>query len=229
MWWGDDKRQTTSVVWALVVAVIFWMSGCVAAGETDECSAQDAGGSGGGGGGYPPKTKQWEGPSSETLQTFSAARSANDAVPRDDCEVQDMLTFLSEPPTFNPPGSALLSESRLALDDLSLDRKLFLIPTDTGGLCTIVTGIGGHWECGDLNNPTWSWWDPGSGPAFAYGNLENGVVDVQCTVSEGRIEADVQNNAFYCELPEEARSEQPGLIIKYFSGNERRIESNHVS
>lgn len=200
---------------------------CVAGDGGDECSAELKDGSGGGG--YPPKTKEWGGASSDTLQIFQTERSDDDRVPRDDCEVKDMIEFLdSDPPPFSPPGSAMLSQGRLAIDDLALGRRLFLIPTDTGGLCTVVTGSGGHWGCGQFTNPTWSWvGDPASGPAYAYGNLENGVIEVTCTVSGGETEAVVQNNAFYCELPDEVQAEQPGLIIKYLSGNVRRIKGEH--
>lgn len=164
--------------------------------SAEECVARVPGS--GGGGGYPTQPARWIGPLGATLEAFRRERIVSDELPTRDCQVQLALELTSDPHLPDPPGKMLSSQSRLVLADVGIPpRGVYLVPTDSGGLCIIVTTDRGHYICGDAGAPRWGFWDPTDSLPYVYGEMPNEVLEVIVVVGTERRSAQLGENAFF--------------------------------
>ena len=181
-------------------------------------------GGSGGFGSYPARRESSLAFITKSLDAFQREREATDEIPRDDCAVEELELEAQFNTGYGDVGQPEWGDSRLVLDELPQGRSIYLIPTDTAGVCAVVVGST-MFMCSYGDQPEWQFWNPDDGPPYVFGTVENAVERMKCGYGFGgeRAKAYLGENAFYCELPEDADSASVDLLITYESGHEREV------
>ena len=186
-----------------------------------DCAQQGTSGTGGGGG-WQTKSETWSVPLEESLKIFEGNRTAADDVPMDDCNVIFALDLARDPELPDPPGLPKVKESRLALAAVGIPpRNIYLIPTRTGLLCSIVTGPAGHYGCG-ARNPTYGFYDPAESKPFVYGGIPNDVTSVLVITPQQRVRARLGENVFFTQLAPGTEQFDIRFLVTYRGGRVER-------
>jgi hypothetical protein len=192
----------------------------------DECLSGPHGS--GGGGGIRAQPGTWVHPLGSTLDVFERPRRDSDMLPMTDCSVLRTLDLANDPNLPDPQiGKPLVSQSRRALADVANPRRdIFLIPTDEGQLCSLVTTVRGSHACGGWSGPGWHIWDLADEPPFIWGDLPDRVVLVSVEWNSMRRYAQVGENAFFFQFPEEVGTDFDAfdLFIEYENGSVDQID-----
>jgi hypothetical protein len=160
-----------------------------------------------------------------SLAIFEGERDVSDHLPQDDCGVEAALDLAEDSEATDPPGKALVGQSRLALDELPEGRRVFVVPTAEGGVCGIVTEPGASYSCGDGSAlPGVLYWDPKVGNPYVWGVLPNEIAAVEVRPAGRSSKVPIRRNAFYFQFDREVRF--PGnleLVALYRNGSKQTI------
>jgi hypothetical protein len=174
---------------------------------------------------FVPRGESWKPPLMQSLAVFQGEREVSDRLPPDDCGVGAALDLAGDTDTDDPPGRALVGQSRLALGPLPEDRRVFVVPTARGGVCGIVTEPGAHSFCGNgSDSPGVSYWNPKVGNPFVWGVLPNEIAALEVRTGGRRSKVPVRRNAFYFQFDREVRfSGNLELVALYRDGSKQTI------
>ena len=213
------------VVLALMAAFAWPILGCsertsqTARARCDSLSSYGVGG----GTAFAPRGS-WRAPLKDHLAIFQRRRIASDELPQDDCTVINALELANDSELSSPPGKPLVDESRRALAGLPGGRSVFVFPTTKGGLCTVVTGDVGPYECGSGSDlPGTMYMNPEPGLPLLAAVLPNEMVAVRVKLPTASYRIRVRQNVFFLQLPTEVSSFDIRLIGVYEDGTTQRL------
>jgi hypothetical protein len=173
---------------------------------------------------FVPRGKSWTSPLMKSLNVFQRKRRLSDRLPMDDCGVSDAIDLSSDPDLPDPPGKALVEESRRALSRLPEGRSLFVVPTSRGGLCAIVTEPGSSVSCGrGSDQPGIGYWNPARGKPYLSAVVPNEVAAIIVRISGHSFRVPVHENAFYFQFEDEIRLGSVGLTVAYGDGSKQQV------
>ena len=215
----------TGVVLTLVAAFTWPVLGCsgrpsqTARERCDSLSSYGVGG----GTAFAPRGS-WRAPLKDHLAIFKRRRIASDELPQDDCAVINTLDLANDSDLPGPPGKPLVDESRRALAGLPGGRSVFVFPTTKGGLCTVVTGDVGTYECGSGSDlPGLMYMNPEPGRPLLAAVLPNEVVAVRVKIPTASYRIRVRENVFFLQLPTEVRLSDVRATGVYEDGTTQRL------